>query len=184
MILPTLKLNIERWKFNKECQVYVSNMGHFRNIHKEPIPVKIAQGGYCSIKTPKGYKKAHRLVMETWCPTPEAIYLTVDHLDHNKRNNAVSNLEWVSQEENQKRAKQDFLPEAKEGAYNASVIPILVNKKVRVNGTAVMTQEELEKFVMAPTFCAGTSPKQKKTIINRVFTQGKTTGMGLTFELV
>ena len=57
MTLPTLKFNVERWKFNKEYQVYVSNMGHFKNIHKEPIPIGISQKGYCSVKTPKGYKK-------------------------------------------------------------------------------------------------------------------------------
>lgn len=184
MMLPTLKFNIERWKFNKECQVYVSNMGHFKNIHKEPLPIGISQSGYCSVKTPKGYKKVHRLVMETWCPTPEARYLTVDHLDHNKRNNALSNLEWVTQEENQKRAKQDFIPEAKEEKYNASTSFISANKKVRVNGTVVMTREELEKFVTAPAFCAGTSPKQKKAIIHKVFALGKTSGLGLNFELV
>lgn len=184
MVFPTLKLNIERWKFNKEAQVYVSNMGHFKNIHKEPLPIAISQTGYCSIKTPKGYKKAHRLVLETWCPTPEARYLTVDHLDHNKRNNALSNLEWVTQEENQKRAKQDFIPEAEENKYNIATNPIPANQKVRVNGTVVMTQEELEKFVMAPAFCAGTSPKQKKAIIHNVFTLGKTKGLGLNFELV
>lgn len=35
--------------------------------------------------------------------------LTVDHLDHNKRNNSVSNLEWVTKEENLHRAQIDHL---------------------------------------------------------------------------
>ena len=46
--------------------------------------------------------------MLTWKPTPEAEQLTVDHLDHNKRNNALYNLEWVSRGENLKRARRDF----------------------------------------------------------------------------
>ena len=49
-------------------------------------------------------KSAHRLVLLTWKPIPNAEDLTVDHLDHNKRNNKLSNLEWVTQKENSSRA--------------------------------------------------------------------------------
>ena len=122
--------------------------------------------------------------METWCSTPEARYLTVDPLDHNKRNNSLSNLEWVTEEENQKRAKQDFISEPKEEKYNVTVMSMPTSKKVRVNGAVVMTREELEKFVTAPAFCTGTSFKQKKAFINKVFAFGKTSGLGLNFELV
>ena len=109
-ILPTFNFNIERWKWNKEYRVYVSNMGHFRDEYKAPIPVKINQNGYCVVKTYlSNYVSAHRLVMITWCPTRDMENLTVDHLDHNKRNNAVTNLEWVSREENQQRAKEDYI---------------------------------------------------------------------------
>jgi hypothetical protein len=55
------------------------------------------------------YVLLHRVVMLTWKPTPEAEKLTVDHLDHNKRNNALSNLEWVTKEENQRRADADYI---------------------------------------------------------------------------
>ena len=36
--------------------------------------------------------------------------LSVDHLDHNKRNNALYNLEWVTVAENQRRAAEDYIP--------------------------------------------------------------------------
>ena len=109
-IFPTFNFNIERWKWNKEYRVYVSNMGHFRDEYKALIPVKINQNGYCVVKTYlSNYVSAHRLVMITWCPTRDMENLTVDHLDHNKRNNAVTNLEWVSREENQQRAKEDYI---------------------------------------------------------------------------
>ena len=32
-ILPKFILRVERWKWNKEYRIYVSNMGHFRDEH-------------------------------------------------------------------------------------------------------------------------------------------------------
>ena len=88
-IMPTFLFNIEKWKWNSEYRVFVSNMGHFKDEYKKDIPTKIDSGGYCKIRTHLGYKAAHRLVMFTWKPIADAETLTVDHLDHNKRNNAV-----------------------------------------------------------------------------------------------
>ena len=45
--------------------------------------------------------------MLTWKPIPDAENLTVDHLNHNKRDNSVANLEWVTFTENQTRASRD-----------------------------------------------------------------------------
>ena len=110
-ILPKFILRVERWKWNKEYRIYVSNMGHFMDEHKRPIPIKINNSGYVVVPTGYGqsYPAAHRIVMKTWRPTTGMEELTVDHLDHNKRNNAVENLEWVTYAENQRRAKKDFI---------------------------------------------------------------------------
>lgn len=111
-MLPTIKIRLERWRFNKDYGVYVSTHGRFRNRDKADLPIKIKQNGYVVIKvdcTSCKYVFAHRLVMLTWRPTDEAEFLTVDHKDHNKRNNALDNLEWVSEEENLRRAKEDFI---------------------------------------------------------------------------
>ena len=111
IILPRFIFRVERWKWNKEYRIYVSNMGHFMDEHKKIIPVKINQNGYVLIKTGYGYETAHRLVMKTWQPTAAMDKLTVDHLDHNKRNNSVENLEWVTRAENMKRARADYIDE-------------------------------------------------------------------------
>ena len=109
-ILPRFLFKVEKWKWNKEYRVYVSNMGHFKNEYKQDLPIKIDNKGYCKINTINcGWVSVHRLVMFTWRPIPNAGNLTVDHLDHNKRNNALDNLEWVTYEENQVRAKSDLL---------------------------------------------------------------------------
>lgn len=49
--------------------------------------------------------RGHQLVARLYIPNPNH-FSTVDHLDTNKRNNHVSNLEWVSNEENCKRARE------------------------------------------------------------------------------
>lgn len=119
MIFPTLHIEFEKWKFNKEYGVWVSNFGNFKDIHKRPIPKKLySQNGYVSVKTKHGNRMAHRLVMYTWCPIEDREAFTVDHLDHNKRNNRVDNLEWVSQAENLMRANNDIV---------ANPIPVVIN---------------------------------------------------------
>ena len=112
-MFPSLHINVERWKYNKTFEVYVSNMGHVRNKSKALLAPKVNCSGYMSIHVDgsnPGFMLLHRLVMLTWRPTPEAERLTVDHLDHNKRNNAVANLEWVTMEENLRRAGEDRCP--------------------------------------------------------------------------
>ena len=111
-MFPTIKFNIERWKYNPTFELYVSNMGHIRNKSKADIAPKVSPSGYLAVKVHgsiNSYMLLHRVVMLTWKPTPEAEELTVDHLDHNKRNNALSNLEWVVAAENMRRAREDFL---------------------------------------------------------------------------
>lgn len=110
MMLPTISLRIERWKFNKDYGIYVSTLGNFKDRHKRRLPIKINNQGYCMVKTEAPHncwKFAHRIVMLTWKPIPDAENLTVDHLNHNKRDNSVGNLEWVTRKENLARASRD-----------------------------------------------------------------------------
>lgn len=109
-IFPSFNFNIEHWKWSDEYRVYVSNKGHFKDEYKKNLPIRINSGGYVSVRTSCGYILAHRLVLKVWRPVPDSERLTVDHLDHNKRNNSVDNLEWVSKEENLRRARKDLLP--------------------------------------------------------------------------
>ena len=111
-MLPTLKLNIERWKYNPTFELYVSNMGHIRNKSKADIAPKIMTNGYVVVYvygSLNQYMLLHRVVILTWKPSSEAEKLPVVHLDHNKRNTALSNLEWVTQEENLRRAEDDYV---------------------------------------------------------------------------
>lgn len=114
IILPRFLFKIERWKWNSDYRVYVSNLSHIKNEHKQDLPVYIDNNGYCRVHTVCcSYKTVHRLVMLTWRPIPNAEELTVDHLNHNKRDNSLENLEWVTKEENLRRAAEDLIKEDK-----------------------------------------------------------------------
>jgi hypothetical protein len=109
-MFPTFHFNIERWKYNPTFELYVSTKGRIRNKSKADIAPKILHNGYMAVYvygSLNKYMLLHRVVMLTWRPTPEAEELTVDHKNHNKRDNSLDNLEWVSFEENQKRARED-----------------------------------------------------------------------------
>ena len=105
-IFPNMRITFERWKWNEKYQVYVSTLGNFRNEKKEKIKPFKGSKGYFKILVNKKtlLKSAHRVVMETWCPCPGMDELTVDHLSGNKMDNSLTNLEWVTEKENQLRA--------------------------------------------------------------------------------
>lgn len=107
-MMPTIKFNIERWKWNEEYQVYVSTEGRLRKKDGTDVRLKIDKKGYMILPNKKEIIRVHRVVMKTWKPCENMDNLTVDHLDHNKRKNSLSNLEWVTEEENQRRASEDF----------------------------------------------------------------------------
>ena len=103
-MMPTISFNIERWKWSEEYRVYVSTEGRLRKKDGTDIRLKIDKHGYMRYHN----KAVHRIVMETWRPCENMEKLTVDHLDHNKRKNSLKNLEWVSEKENIRRAKEDL----------------------------------------------------------------------------
>ena len=103
-MMPTISFNIERWKWSKEYSVYVSTEGRLRKKDGTDVHLRIDKRGYMVYHN----KSVHRIVMKTWKPCENMDNLTVDHLDHNKRRNSLNNLEWVTAEENQRRASEDY----------------------------------------------------------------------------
>lgn len=49
-------------------------------------------------------KRVHRLVAETYIPNSDNLP-QVDHIDENKKNNEVSNLQWVTHQRNSEKSK-------------------------------------------------------------------------------
>ena len=100
---------LEQWKTISNASNYeVSNLGNVRNkTTKYILKGRITKSGYLqvSIKLDETQKFTnqyiHRLVALYWIGNPQQ-KKEVNHIDGNKENNNVDNLEWVTASENQK----------------------------------------------------------------------------------
>lgn len=107
-------LVFEQWKYNKDYEVYVSSLGNIKAKKKlNRIDILIDNGGYPTVriqgKNKVRYVYVHTLVMKTFNPQKDYQGLTVDHINSNKRDNSTKNLEWVTEEENLRRAQEKLL---------------------------------------------------------------------------
>jgi hypothetical protein len=110
---------VEIWKLINNFDKYeVSNFGNVRSYNRhgfgdyrndEPKllnPCNVGSG-YLSVNlcSDKMYSRLiHRLVAQAFLPNPNNLP-QVNHIDGNKKNNKVDNLEWCTAQENMKHAK-------------------------------------------------------------------------------
>lgn len=107
---------IEEWVgvvgFDKLYEV--SNLGNIRNTRGKILKTYLINSGYKSIKltvnTIRTSKLIHRLVAEAFIDNPEKLK-EVNHIDENKINNSLSNLEWCDSSFNKQHS-------IKSGRYN------------------------------------------------------------------
>lgn len=173
-MLPKIHIEVEKWKFNKNYNLYVSNMGNFKDKNKEDIKLMVEKGGYlqvpvCNNKQGKiKYLQAHRVVMETWCPKQNMWKdkLTVDHLDHNKRNNKAKNLEWVTQQENLKRAAADMIYDDKDALIQSLQDKI---KNLQTELEDIRSNQKVKILVNGWTFNSWSEVKSYLTGLNKAY---------------
>lgn len=93
--------NFEDYLISEEGKVYSTKEGFLRE-----ISLSIDRYGYyrcCLYNGTKHTIRVHRLVAEAFIPNPHK-KLLVNHIDSNRLNNNVANLEWVNYTENNRHA--------------------------------------------------------------------------------
>ena len=105
-------LNIEEWKQIPNLSYEISSLGKIRNLQGKVLKTYIQNSGYEQIKINyQGlhiHRSIHRLVAEAFIPNPlNKKY--VNHIDGNKLNNTVDNLEWCTNSENILHARKTGL---------------------------------------------------------------------------
>lgn len=109
-----MKNNKEIWKdiVGYEGLYQVSNFGRIKSNYKSIILQPGLCRGYLIVNLYKNKKslsqKVHRLVAQAFIPNPEN-KPTVNHIDGNKQNNYVSNLEWATVKEQNVHANKTGL---------------------------------------------------------------------------
>lgn len=84
----------EQWKTIGEYEV--SSLGNIRKLGQQELirPYK-DKDGYLIYNN----NRIHRLVAQAFIPNPDNLS-EVNHIDYNRSNNMVNNLEWVSHQQN------------------------------------------------------------------------------------
>lgn len=108
--LPNIK---DLYTINDNGEIFSDISGKMKTRNKGNTEYQII-----NFMTQEGKKKTyrvHRLVMMAFKPIENMGKLEVNHIDGDKKNNALSNLEWCSSSENQKHAFQVGLQQPRKG---------------------------------------------------------------------
>lgn len=91
------------WKDIRGLPGYqVSKSGHVRNKHTKKILAENVNGStsrYLRVTIGQKHYAVHRLVATAFIANPEG-YCEVDHINRDKTDNSVSNLQWVDHQTN------------------------------------------------------------------------------------
>lgn len=106
-------LNLNNIIWRKATHIHeVSNKGDVRNCNGNSIKPWISTTGYLNIKViengKRKNKRLHRLIAKAFIPNPFN-KPHVNHIDGNKLNNCIDNLEWCDHKENMSHASKTKL---------------------------------------------------------------------------
>ena len=97
----------ELWReWPQDPRIMVSNMGNvvsYRSGVRYPLKVSHDSSGYQHVGACNGGQAVHRMVADTWVPNPNH-HKEVNHINGDKNDNSVENLEWTTRSENLRHA--------------------------------------------------------------------------------
>lgn len=106
----------ELWRdWPQDPRIKVSNKGNVVSYKRgAPYPLKVSHNscGYQMVGASRPSQYVHRMVAETWLDNPNH-YEEVNHINGDKDDNRVENLEWVTPSQNIRHAYRTGLLKAK-----------------------------------------------------------------------
>lgn len=105
------------WKYQISNYWRVKSMNYNHTWKEKLLKISITKWWYCRVHLPIKWTKLkkclliHRLVMYAFCPEWEKPQ--VNHIDWNKKNNKLVNLEWNTKEENMQHSYNNNLHKKK-----------------------------------------------------------------------
>lgn len=113
----------EQYLINLDSQIFSTKSNKW-------LAGRLDKNGYRRVVLDKVNVSFHRMMMETYNPIEGMENLEVNHIDGNKLNNKLENLEWVTREENMKHLVDSGLSEK-------------CSNKGTTNGMAKLTEEDV-----------------------------------------
>jgi hypothetical protein len=145
---------MEVWKdvVGYEGLYQVSDLGNVRSLYfgkKKILKSGLSTSGYLSVNLHKDKKQKihmiHRLVYEAFVGIRSCRKMVIDHIDNEKSNNKLSNLQYISNRENSSRGKK---PKTGENNIYLNSGSYLVRMRVNSEKVSIGTFKTIEEAVL------------------------------------
>lgn len=120
---------IKSYKYNLKYDYYAREDGTiYSGVSHKELKSHLDKDGYCKVRLisddGRHTYSVHRLILENFNPIDGMDKLQVNHIDGNKQNNNLSNLEWVTCSKNNLHAHKIGLKNQKGECNNASKLKV------------------------------------------------------------
>ena len=137
-------------KYQLKYKYYALEDGNiYSSISKRNLSKHLDKNGYEKVrlvsKDGRHSYSVHRLILENFDPVEGMEDLQVNHIDGNKRNNALRNLEWVNCQENIKHACLNNLRHSQKGENNNAAK--LTDEQVKCIIDLLLTKKYTQKVI-------------------------------------
>lgn len=135
-----MKKLITRCKYNLKFNYYITDDGKVWSERTQKyLSFQYDKNGYVKVQMRSTDNKSHRysihrLVLENFKPVENMENLQVNHIDGNKKNNNLTNLEWTTSEENIRHAIDNNLRATINGASKLTPEQVIEIYRRATNG--------------------------------------------------